>query len=364
MAGFKMGSFGALVTLTGSRLKHLPFLASDHHGFDVESAHHDGCRSLAANLLHEHAELAGQVHALTRDDWKVFWGTGRKAFVPFREGAFSLITWRDPVGQKAARSEVLRLFRQYAARLGKHVVLIGISEKATRDAESEGYRPLWVGSEQIFDFPTFHTRGRRGEKIRLATNHGRRIGLRAREIFPCDDARDCDLMMATDRAWKLARPARDVRSFLRTEPMENASMRRYFVVEKDDEPEVVQSFLVCSPVSWRGWYLQDLVRHPRAPRGATEIVTLTAIERLRDDGAEFVTAGIVPFLESEARPSDLSTHGVARWAVQYFDRLFRFSGLKQFRSKFPATRTEPIFVAYWPKVVTPLVVWDLARVLS
>src|SRR5580692_1609506 len=183
MPGFMTGSFGAILALTGSRLKQLPFPASDHHGFDVQSAHHDGCRSLAANLLHEHSELAGQVHALTRDDWKVFWGTDRRAFLPFREGPFSLITWRDPVGLKAARGEVLRLFRQYAARLGKHVVLIGISERATRDAESEGYRSLWVGSEQIFEFPTFHTRGKRGEKIRLATNHGRRIGLKAREIF-------------------------------------------------------------------------------------------------------------------------------------------------------------------------------------
>ena len=51
-------------------------------------------------------------------------------------------------------------------------------------------------------------------------------------------------------------------------------------------------------------------------------------------------------------------------ANQYFDRLFRFSGLKQFRSKFPATRTEPIYVAYWPNVITPLVVWDIARVLG
>ena len=140
-------------------------------------------------------------------------------------------------------------------------------------------------------------------------------------------------------------------------------MRRYFVVEKDSEPGIVQSFLVCSPVSWRGWYLQDLVRHPLAPRGATEIVTLSAIERLRDDGAEFVTAGIVPFLESDVLGT-AAPHGVAKWAVQYFDRLFRFSGLKQFRSKFPATRTEPVYVAYWPKVMTPLVVWDLARVLT
>jgi lysylphosphatidylglycerol synthetase-like protein (DUF2156 family) len=357
------GSLASILTLTRSRLLG----STDARGFDefdVASAHQGSCRDTASRLLHEHSDLAGQVHMLSRDAWRVFWGPGRRAFLPFHEGRFSLITWRDPVGELDARAEVVGLFREYAERLGKHALLLGLSEQATISASNEGFRAFWLGAEQIFDFPRFNTKGKRGEKIRLATNHARRVGLRSREIFPREDRRDRDIMLATDWAWKVDRPERDVRSFLRTDPMENVSMRRYFAVEHPDEPRVAQSFVVCSPVSWRGWYLQDLVRHPEAPRGATELATLTAIEHLRDSGAGFVTSGIVPFLEPDEPPSIRPPSGVAMWIIRHFDKLFRFTGLKQFRSKFPATRAEPIYIAYWPSVLTPMVAWDVAHTLT
>jgi lysylphosphatidylglycerol synthetase-like protein (DUF2156 family) len=358
--GLEGGSLAAIVSLTRSRLLGRP----GGHGFDVESSHQEACRGAALRLLHEHSDLAGQVHMLSRDAWKVFWGPGRRAFLPFHEGTFSLITWRDPVGEPAERATVVSLFRQYAKRLGKHVLLLGISQGVARCASLEGFRSYWLGAEQIFDFPGFNTKGKRGEKIRLATNHARRVGLRAREIFPHKNRRDRDIMLATDWAWKIHRPARDVRSFLRTDPMENCAMRRYFAVEHPDRPNAAESFLVCSPVSWRGWYLQDLVRHPEAPRGATELATLTAIECLRDSGSAFVTAGIVPFLEPDDRRLVNPPSGAVMWAIRHFDRMFRFSGLKQFRSKFPATRAEPVYIAYWPTLLTPLVVWDIAHTLG
>jgi phosphatidylglycerol lysyltransferase len=358
--GAGTGSLASILSLTRSRLRR----ARRGHGFDVESSHEGPCRHRASRLLHEHSDLASQVLMLTRDPWKLLWGPGRRAYLPFHEGSFSLIAWRDPVGEPEARAEVVGLFREYAERLGKHAVLIGFSEQATARARSEGYRAFWIGSDQFFDFPDFNTKGKRGEKIRLATNHARRVGLHAREIFPRENRRDRDVMLATDWAWKLERPARDVRSFWRTDPMDNAGMRRYFAVEHADRPGVAQSFVVCSPVSFRGWYLQDLVRHPEAPRGATELATLTAIEKLRDLGAEFVTTGIVPFLEPDGEAKIRPPSGIAMWAVRHFDRLFRFSGLKQFRSKFPATRAEPTYIAYWPSVLTPMVVWDVAHTIG
>jgi lysylphosphatidylglycerol synthetase-like protein (DUF2156 family) len=354
------GSLASILSLTRSRLRR----AAHDHGFDVQSAHEGASRQAAARLLHDHSDLASQVLMLTRDPWQLLWGPDRRAFLPFHEGSFSLIAWRDPVGHEDARAEVVRLFREYAERLGKHAVLIGFSERATAIARFEGYRAFWIGSDQFFDFPSFNTKGKRGEKIRLATNHARRVGLCAREIFPREDRRDREVMLATDWAWKLERPARDVRSFWRTDPMDNAGMRRYFAVEHADRPGVAQSFVVCSPVSRRGWYLQDLVRHPEAPRGATELATLTAIERLRDSGAEFVTAGIVPFLKPDGGAKIRPPSGIAMWAVRHFDRLFRFSGLKQFRSKFPATRAEPTYIGYWPHALTPMVVWDVAHTIG
>ena len=159
-----------------------------------------------------------------------------------------------------------------------------------------------------------------------------------------------------------ARPERRSRSFLRTAPLENARERRYFVVEGDER---IESLLVCSPVSVRGQYLQDLVRRPDALRGSHELNIVTAMAVFQKEGLEFVTGGIVPFYDPNKprcaqRPQD---EGVLGHVIGRFDHLFRFSGLQQFRAKFIPSRVVDIYALLWPGVLTPGLVRDLCAVL-
>src|SRR5205823_1346190 len=98
--------------------------------------------------------------------------------------------------------------------------VLGASEVAR--AQNPAFGAIWIGAEQRFDLATFHTKGKAGEKLRLAMNHVRRSGAAARELDPLDDEVDRAKLSAVEQAWKAARPARRVRSSLRTEPMENA----------------------------------------------------------------------------------------------------------------------------------------------
>jgi len=160
-----------------------------------------------------------------------------------------------------------------------------------------------------------------------------------------------------------ARPERRSRSFLRTAPLENAQGRRYFVVEGDER---IESLLVCSPVSLRGQYLQDLVRRPDALRGCNELNMVTAMAVFQREGLEFVTGGIVPFYDPNRprcaqRPQD---GGVLGQVIGYFDHLFRFSGLQQFRAKFVPSRVADMYALLWPGVLTPGLVRDLCGLLG
>src|SRR5262249_30308010 len=157
---------------------------------------------------------------------------------------------RDPVGPLATRSLALNHFRAYAAWRGKHAVLLGASRGMADASRAHGFGSVLVGTEPFFDLAHWTTRGRSGEKLRLAQNHIMRLGGRAREIFPRDVASDRAELQRLEHAWKNARPIRHNASFLRTEPLENAEHRRYFAVEIDTHSGAqMQSFLVCSPVS-------------------------------------------------------------------------------------------------------------------
>jgi lysylphosphatidylglycerol synthetase-like protein (DUF2156 family) len=354
-----IAALGDLLDLTRNRL-----LAPSARPPHVEEASSPACRARMLDLLARHSDQAGQTHALSRDRWRVSWSPGGRAFVPFHERKFALVAWRDPVGPVEARAEALRAFRDLASARGKHAIVLAAGEEMRRTAEREGFGTTWVGSEQYFDLSRFHTRGKPGEKLRLAMNHARREGAVAREIDPLHVEQHRHAIDAAEAAWKRARPQRDTRSFLRTEPMENATLRRYFAVERVEggQPRF-ESFVVCAPVSDRGWYLQDLVRRPDAPRGTAELVSVCALETLRDDGFDFATMGIVPFFDPKgARGAAPSSDGVVKWCIRHFDQHYGFAGLQQFRAKFPADETHPRFALYWPKVLTPWAVWDLVSV--
>jgi phosphatidylglycerol lysyltransferase len=350
-----------LVALTIARLR---FGARSLHD-DVEALSSGPARASAEALLTDCSELAGQRHALSRDPWRALFTPERRAFVPFFERAFTLVAWRDPVGPLIERARALSLYQRHAAELGKHALVVGASGRLAAAAEAMGFGHVWIGTEPFFELATWDTRGKRGEKVRLACNHARHVGAEACELFPRERARDREAIARVERAWKAARAARENDSFLRTAPMCDAAARRYFgVTTPTERGRELQSFVVCSPVSRTGYYLQDLVRRPDAPRGAAELVTLAAMEAFRREGVLRVTMGIVPFFDPDGAHHETPASRVMHACIDRFDRLYHFQGLQQFRSKFSPTRAEPVHLLFWPRVFTPLVAWDLARVLS
>lgn len=334
-------------------------LRDGENGFDITSSH--DARSDAAELLDRFSTLSGQVHALSDDPWRLLWAPNRRAFLPFQERSSTLIAWRDPVGPLEHAVEAVRCFRAYAAARGKPAVLLGMGRAIVEMLPSDSFHSVWLGSEPFYDLRTWHTRGNAFKEVRQACNHARKYAGVAREVHPL---RDPDIRRGIEdvtEAWMRARPERRSRSFLRTVPLENAQNRRYFIVENGR----VESLLVCSPVSTRGQYLQDLVRRPDALRGSNELNMVTAMAAFQKEGLEFVTGGIVPFYDPNRprcaqRPQD---GGVLGRVIGHFDHLFRFSGLQQFRAKFIPNRVVDVYALLWPGILTPGLVRDLCAVL-
>jgi phosphatidylglycerol lysyltransferase len=324
-------------------------------------------RQQIAALLGQYAGFAGQALVLGKDPWHVLWSPDRTAFIPFFAGPFTLIAWRDPVGPEGERRALTERLVAYARAHHKQTLMIGLSEASLPQTDAEAQRLIWIGTEMYYDLAQFSLRGKANLNLRHGINSAHNRGAVERECFPLQHEADRLAMARVERAWKAADRGRNTDSFLRTAPLEDGTERRYFAIEaplsEDAEPQMC-AFIVCSKVSDQGWCLQDLIRLPDAPRGCLEAGVTFAMETFKAEGVGFASMSIVPFYDPTETHSLASYPPLAQWAINHFDRFYHFSGLQQFRSKFIPTRSQAVFVVLAPKVVSPLLLFDLLRVFS
>lgn len=313
-------------------------------------------------VLDSRGSEAGQYNILSPDPWRVLWNDDRSGFIGFLEGRKCVLAWRSPVARGEEQSELLARLLDYGESHGKAVFAMEVNETTCAAGIALGMTPIWTGTESYLDLATWSLRGGRRQKVRWAKSHALKLGLEWREAFPFSDLRDLEGIHRVEVRWKAERPERQTDSFLRTSFEELADYRRYFVCERLGE---IIAFVTCTPVNQDGWYLQDIVRAPDAPRGALEGTMAYALDIFQKDGYAFVSNGPLPFWRPDETWSDPHQFGViGNQVTNFFNRQYRFRGINQFRSKFDPDRVEPLYVLRSRRFITLGVARSLTKLLN
>lgn len=315
-----------------------------------------------AAALAIYGQEAGQYNVLGPDPWQVIWNDDRSGFINFLESRRCLLTWRSPVASVEEQPGLLARLADYSERVHKPLFCVEVSELTKNASVALGMTAMWVGTESFIDLSTWSVSGGKRKKVRWARSHATSLGLWWREASPWREASDEASIRDVEAAWKHERPERRTDSFLRTDFAELSDVRRYFIC---DGPNGVVAFVTCTPVSDEGWYLQDIVRRPNAPRGALEGAMAFALDTLRDDGFAFATNGPLPFwipYEGWSDPDQLGALG--QRVFNFFDRRYRFLGINTFRPKFTPDRALPLYLLRSRRLVSPIVARSLTHVLN
>ncbi|MGH9021400.1 MAG: phosphatidylglycerol lysyltransferase domain-containing protein [Acidimicrobiales bacterium] len=319
------------------------------------------CRDELLDVLGAHGAEAGAYSVLGPDPWRVVWNARRTGFASFIEADRCVVVWRSPVSPDGV-AEPLAGALAYARSRHKALFAVPVND-ATRDAGVElGLRAVWIGTECYLDLPTWSTAGGRRQKVRWARSHALKLGYRWREASPLASARDRVAIERVENHWKSERAERRTDSFLRTDFLELADLRRYFVCEGD---EGVVASLACTPVSARAWYLQDPVRHPDAPRGALEGAIALALDTFRDEGYDFASNGPLAFWRPDGTTEISHPLGpLVDYVMNFFDNRYHLNNINRFRSKFEADTTAPLYALRSQRLITPGVARSLTRLLT
>jgi phosphatidylglycerol lysyltransferase len=287
----------------------------------------------AMQMLRSHGRAAASFQILTSD--LNYWFSGQSC-VAYSDVGGAWVALGGPIGPKEREAEVTRQFIQEARRRGKRVRFFAFENEVPVDAGLTalhiGEQPVWNPADWPDSLPT-KIRGQLRRDLKKAT-----VRLRLATHAEIEDPssatrRGLDEVISQ---WLDTRKMAPMDFMVQVNPYSLARERRFFVAELEGK---VVAALIAVPVYGRnGWFLETLLRDPRAPNGTVELLFSHAMETFAAGGSSYVTFGMCPL----SGANDTITKLIRRGAKSFYN----FDGLRKFKGKLGPSEWEPVYLAY------------------
>lgn len=264
---------------------------------------------------------------------------GESACVAYVDTGRAWVAAGAPIAAREELGAACADFVSAARAAGRRCCLFGTEERLQR-AAGPALRSLRIGAQPVWDPRGWPQILRHAPGLREQLRRARAKGLRVRRLEPhelADPAQRARIERLA-RRW-LARHALAPMSFLvRVEPFAQAGHRALFVAESAGG---LEGFAGLIPVPARaGWFLEDLVRDPRAPNGTSELLVDAAMRWAAERDSAWLTLGLAP-LSGEVHP----LLGLARRCTR---RAYDFEGLARFKAKLRPHDWSRLYLAHPP----------------
>lgn len=302
----------------------------------------------AIEILQRHGDHSSMALALNQGV-DHFLAPGEAGMVAYRRIGKTMVQICGPFCPPEQRERTLESFLGFARDQGCSVVAVQL-RRCDVDAYAErGFSVNQFGCSYSIDLRQFTLKGTRFMKVRNKISRARRLGVTVSEAS--DGGEDPELS-GIDSEW-LRGKGRHVNelSFLVGERGgSGAPLRRIFVARLDEQP---LAYVTYSPVlgSERPGWLYDLTRRrPSVPPGTIELIFVTALEELRERGAEWLHLGLTPFVglaeefELPAR-SALITY-LGRQLAEHGEFVYPARSQETFKLKWAPSVIEPEYIAF------------------
>lgn len=275
------------------------------------------------------------------------------AIVPFKRVGRVDAVIGEPLAPLERLAEVTHEFLESRAALRRGVVGFCASEAFARAAAEKGAAAAQITGEPEIDPLSYEPSGGSSKKLRVYARRLMRAGVQG-TVLPADPAhlphefrRAAESLVA---AWK--QHARSTEAhILEIDLWRRVAEKRFFAVFDPKSSDTIWSLLVAHPVYGNeGWHFCHLMRHPDAPKGVNELVVLTAIEALGDEGVRYATFG--PY----AVPDAGEFIGFGRLTERIVRRIYHFAATRigygssvEFYRKIQSGPWTPRFLVVWPR---------------
>ncbi len=270
-----------------------------------------------------------------------------------------------PVCSKGDLARVTHEFETDAAIEGMGVCYFGAEARLESvTSGSEGHSRVLLGAQPVWDPKSWARIVAEHRSIRAQLNRAKNHGITVEE-WPVERARNNAELEACLRDWLELKGLPPLHFVVEPETLGRLEHRRIFVAKHGSR---IVGFLVLSPIPTRNGWLTEQFPHARsAPNGTVELMMHTAISRLADEGAEYVTLGLSPLSRrAEIEPFDNPAwlRLLLAWMRKHGQRFYNFDGLDFFKSKFEPERWEPVFAIVNEPRFSRAALWAIANAFT
>ena len=313
---------------------------------------HTTDRQRALAILKRHG-LHATSFQLLEQGMSYWFDDAADAFIGFvREGSRRLVAG-PPVAAPEEVGEVVRRFVADCAREGERALIFSadraLLEALERTPGLPRFDHIKIGEQPEWCPGDYTTKGAARRTLRSQVNRARNKEVATRRVHPAELRGPLrDEIEAVIAEWQQARKMSVMGFMVAVQPFAYAEERRIYVAE-DGDGRVV-AFLGAVPVYARqGWFFEDVLRHPEAPNGTTELLIDTAMRDVAQDGAAYATLGLSPLSGLDASPG---RHRLKRrflvWCYEELGALYGFVGLRRFKERFHPDRWSPQYLVSIP----------------
>ena len=212
------------------------------------------------------------------------------------------------------------------------------------------FRSIKIGEEPWLDLKHYLPRGNAGKGVRSARNQAIRSGMEVQE-WPAEDIdlnpfKRAIIQKLFDQ-WRKARFLQLPGFMNSTDPFAFSEIRRYFVALTSKKE--VCGYLIATPIpAHSGYFLEDLILSPDAPRGVGELLTLESLYVLERDEVPTVSLGVITATSLEVNSVSGPPHCIQLLILKLpklVSLFYNFNGMEIFRKRFKPQKWEGIHLA-------------------
>ena len=289
------------------------------------------------------------------DGMKVWWTQEPEAAVVYRRIGSVVIVTATPLAAREDWRAVTLRFLDWCKTQNLDCLMLPVGADFADVARECGMALLRIGESGYFKLPEWKPAGDRAKKVRAGVNQARKAGMRVERFDPAQGTAHGDAAVRAEiealcQRWVNTREVDAFGWLLELDPFKLSEHKRYFLAR--DAAGRLTGLLVCSPIYARhGWYLEDLIRHPQAERGVSELLVVEALQQLAAEGAQVATLATSPLAGIDPAEYTGQLKQLARLLkliYEHLDAFYHFKALHRFKAKFAPSFVEPEYVAIYP----------------